>query len=208
MPLTVIAQDAASTVGTPLPALSAHYLGFVAGDSASSLTAPAQLSTAADATSPSGSYPIRAFGAASPDYTIAYLPGTLTLTATPAPTPEPAPSPSPAPTPAPSPSPTAPTGGAPDPAAARVRVVTALYDDILGHDPSAANLSTWTAALARGLSTGKVAHRLWSLPEHRKQVKAHHTTGIPLNAAIADATAAARGVRLDDPSAKHAKKHK
>jgi MBG domain (YGX type) len=54
--------------------------GFVNGDTAANLTAQPALSTTATTASPAGTYPISASGAASPNYTISYLPGTLTVT--------------------------------------------------------------------------------------------------------------------------------
>jgi hypothetical protein len=78
--LTVTAANTASLYGAPLPALTATYSGFVNGDTASSLTTPPALSTTATAASPVGSYSITASGAASPNYTFIYTPGTLVVT--------------------------------------------------------------------------------------------------------------------------------
>ena len=49
------------------------------GDTSASLTTPPTLSTTASAGSPAGTYPITASGASSPNYTITYVPGTLTV---------------------------------------------------------------------------------------------------------------------------------
>jgi len=81
VPLTITAVSATSFCGAPLPPLTAAYSGFVNGDTASSLTTPPALTTTATAASPVGSYPITASGAASPNYTITYVNGTLSVIA-------------------------------------------------------------------------------------------------------------------------------
>src|SRR5262249_23060981 len=65
-----------------LPALTASYRGFVNGDSSASLTTQPTLATTATAAShvAGNPYGITASGAADSDYTIAYVPGTLTVT--------------------------------------------------------------------------------------------------------------------------------
>ena len=63
----------------PLPGLTAHFSGFVNGDTAASLTTQPTLSTTATSSSPVGSSPIQVSGASSANYTIAYQPGTLTV---------------------------------------------------------------------------------------------------------------------------------
>lgn len=77
-PLTITADNQTMTYGGPLPTLTASYSGFVNGDTPASLTAPPALSTAA-ATSHAGSYAINVSGAVDPNYTIAYVRGTLTI---------------------------------------------------------------------------------------------------------------------------------
>ena len=77
--LTITAVNANKLYGAAVPALTASYSGFVNGDTASSLTTPPTLTTTATAASPVGSYPITASGAASPNYTISYVSGTLTV---------------------------------------------------------------------------------------------------------------------------------
>ena len=69
-----------STTGLAMPTLTASYSGFVNGDTAASLTTPAILTTTATSSSPVGVYPISIGGASSKDYTITYVPGTLTIT--------------------------------------------------------------------------------------------------------------------------------
>jgi hypothetical protein len=75
--LTVTALNAAMSAGTQNPVLMANYLGFVNGDSAASLTAPAAISTTANVASGAGNYPINVSGASSPNYTITYVNGNL-----------------------------------------------------------------------------------------------------------------------------------
>jgi hypothetical protein len=80
-PLTIKANDASKVYGAALPAFTFTYTGFVNGDDATKLTAPATASTTATAASPIGTYPITAAGATSSNYTITFNPGTLTVTA-------------------------------------------------------------------------------------------------------------------------------
>jgi hypothetical protein len=77
--LTIAAANASKLYGAALPALTASYSGFVNGDTASSLATPPVLTTAATAASPVGIYPITINGAASPNYTMSYVSGTLTV---------------------------------------------------------------------------------------------------------------------------------
>lgn len=81
-PLTIKADDKSKTVGSPNPPLTFTAIGFVNGDTPASLTTQPTLTTTAVTDSPAGSYPIAASGAASPDYTFGYTPGTLTVTPT------------------------------------------------------------------------------------------------------------------------------
>ncbi|MEZ5324866.1 MAG: MBG domain-containing protein [Verrucomicrobiales bacterium] len=82
--LTISADDIERPPGTSNPTLTASYSGFVNGDTVESLTSPATLSTTADVESPPGDYPIVASGATSPNYTITFVPGTLTVMEPPA----------------------------------------------------------------------------------------------------------------------------
>ena len=77
--LTISAQNATQIYGKPVPSLKATYSGFVNGDSPSSLTKQATLSTTSTGSSQIGSYPITVSGASSPNYTIQYVPGVLTV---------------------------------------------------------------------------------------------------------------------------------
>jgi CSLREA domain-containing protein len=77
--LVITANSASITSGQALPVLTASYAGFENGDTSASLTTPPTLSTTAGTGSPAGAYPITASGAGSPNYTITYMPGTLTV---------------------------------------------------------------------------------------------------------------------------------
>ena len=81
--LTVTADNKSRQINQPNPPLTATYTGFVNGDTASSLDSPVALSTTATQSSPVGSYPIAASGAADANYTITHVNGTLTVTAIP-----------------------------------------------------------------------------------------------------------------------------
>jgi len=77
--LAIIADDKTKTYGTANPILTATYIGFVNFDTSTNLTTQPVLSTTAATNSPIGPYPISVSGAASPNYTINYIPGTLTV---------------------------------------------------------------------------------------------------------------------------------
>jgi hypothetical protein len=79
-PLTITANNQTKVFGAAVPALTASYSGFVNGDTPASLTTPPTLSTTATASSPVGTYPITAAGAAAANYAITYVAGTLTVT--------------------------------------------------------------------------------------------------------------------------------
>lgn len=78
--LLITAQDKSKVYGAALPTLTASYSGFVNGDLPASLTTPVTLGTAATASSPVGTYAITASGAASANYTITQVSGTLSVT--------------------------------------------------------------------------------------------------------------------------------
>ncbi len=78
-PLTVRAIDAVKRFGAPLPVLTATMTGFVNGDSAMSLSGALALGTSATQQSPVGAYPIVPSGLSSPNYTIAFVMGTLSV---------------------------------------------------------------------------------------------------------------------------------
>ncbi len=78
-PLVITAVSTNMVAGQAVPALTAAYTGFVNGDSAASLAPPPVLHSAASPSIAPGSYPITVGGASSPNYTITYVPGTLTV---------------------------------------------------------------------------------------------------------------------------------
>jgi hypothetical protein len=81
--LTITANNQSKAYGAALPGLTVSYSGFVNGDTAASLTTAPTVTTTGLATSPAGSYPITASGAADANYTIGYVAGTLTVSAVP-----------------------------------------------------------------------------------------------------------------------------
>lgn len=76
LPLIITADSKVKNQGQPNPTLTATYFGLYPGDT---LTTPPTLSTTAVTGSPAGRYNITASGAVSPNYTITYVPGTLTV---------------------------------------------------------------------------------------------------------------------------------
>jgi hypothetical protein len=79
-PLTVTANDASKVSGSPNPPFTARYSGFVNGDTPSSLGGTLTFTTTATTSSPVGTYPITSGGLTSSNYTITFVPGTLTIT--------------------------------------------------------------------------------------------------------------------------------
>ncbi|WP_419788765.1 MBG domain-containing protein [Mucilaginibacter sp. X4EP1] len=77
--LTITADNQSKVYGAAVPTLTASYTGFVNGDTQASLTTAPTLSTTATASSAAGTYPVTASGAADNNYTISYVPGTLTI---------------------------------------------------------------------------------------------------------------------------------
>lgn len=78
--LTITADNKAKVYGAANPALTASYSGFVNGDTPASLSPAVTLATTANAASAAGSYPITASAAVNPNYTITFVPGSLTVT--------------------------------------------------------------------------------------------------------------------------------
>jgi MBG domain (YGX type) len=77
--LTVTANNQTMPLGGPLPAFTVSYSGFVNGDGASNLTTQPTATTTATASSPAGAYLVVPSGGASPNYTFAYVDGTLSI---------------------------------------------------------------------------------------------------------------------------------
>jgi hypothetical protein len=78
-PLSITASSPAMTYGGTVPVITSSYSGFAGHDSPSSLSAPPSCSTTATPASPAGTYPSTCSGAADPNYTISYNPGTVTV---------------------------------------------------------------------------------------------------------------------------------
>jgi gliding motility-associated-like protein len=82
--LTITPDNKSRLLGAANPNFTISYTGFVNGENALQLTARPAVFTPAIITSPAGQYPITASGAASPNYTINYVPGVLTIEQLPA----------------------------------------------------------------------------------------------------------------------------
>ncbi len=78
-PLTVRADDITIALGSPIPAGTLRFSGWVNGDGPSALLNTVVVSTTASASSPAGSYALVPVGGASFDYAITRLNGTLTI---------------------------------------------------------------------------------------------------------------------------------
>lgn len=76
-PLVVTADNKTNIFGAPLPAYTASYSGFKLSDTPASLATPVSLNSAAMQSSPVGTYAIVASAAASPNYTVSFVNGTL-----------------------------------------------------------------------------------------------------------------------------------
>ena len=81
--LTITASNGTMVEGGTPPTITPIYSGWVDGDSAASLTTAPTCTTTATSSSPVGTYPSSCTGAVDPNYTIDYVPGTVTVTAQP-----------------------------------------------------------------------------------------------------------------------------
>ena len=81
--LTITANGATRTYGAANPAFTAVYSGFVNGDTANALSGTLACTTTATTASAAGAFPITCSGQSSTNYTITYVPGTLTVTTAP-----------------------------------------------------------------------------------------------------------------------------
>ena len=79
VPLVITASNGTMTYGGPVPIITPIYAGFVAGDTAASLTTKPTCVTTATSTSPVGIAPTSCAGAVDPNYAISYVPGTVTI---------------------------------------------------------------------------------------------------------------------------------
>ncbi len=82
--LTITADSKTKVLNAPNPVFTANYSGFVPGDGPGSLGGTLNCTSPASATSPVGSYSITCSGLTSTNYSITYLPGTLTILYAPA----------------------------------------------------------------------------------------------------------------------------
>ena len=78
--LTITANDCSKQEGDANPELTVSYSGFKNDDNVSSLKTQPTINTPATTDSPAGIYPITASNAASDNYEITYVSGTLTVT--------------------------------------------------------------------------------------------------------------------------------
>ena len=78
--LLITADNKTKVLGAPNPAFTVSYSGFQNGDGPGSLGGTLVCVTTAVQNSPVGSYPITCSGQTSTNYTITYMPGTLTIT--------------------------------------------------------------------------------------------------------------------------------
>jgi gliding motility-associated-like protein len=79
IPLTITADNKTKIKGDSNPVLTASYAGFANNEGSAQLTIQPVLATTASISSDIGQYPITVSGAASPNYTIIYVPGILTV---------------------------------------------------------------------------------------------------------------------------------
>ncbi|MGA2514537.1 MAG: pentapeptide repeat-containing protein [Candidatus Limnocylindrales bacterium] len=77
--LIVTAPSPSRAYGSANPIFTPIYAGFVAGDTAASLTTAPTCVTTATAASPVGTYPITCSGAVDPNYSFTYSAGTLSV---------------------------------------------------------------------------------------------------------------------------------
>jgi hypothetical protein len=76
-PLAVTASSATITYGEAAPVISASYVGFVNGDTATSLTTAPTCTTAVTSVTPVGSYDTSCSGAVDPNYAFSYTDGAV-----------------------------------------------------------------------------------------------------------------------------------
>lgn len=77
--LIITADDQTIVQGSAVPALKVHYTGFVNGETSGNLSTQPTVTTTGSAGSKPGKYAILPAGALGPNYTITFVPGTLTI---------------------------------------------------------------------------------------------------------------------------------
>jgi hypothetical protein len=80
-PLTITASSPTATYGGPMPGVTPSFVGFVNGEGPSVLGSTLTCSMAAISTSAPGSYETSCSGAADSNYTVQYVPGTVSVLA-------------------------------------------------------------------------------------------------------------------------------
>lgn len=78
-PLIITAANKAKIYGAANPALTLTYIGFKNNQNASALTTPANVTTSSDINTAPGTYDINVYGAASNNYAITFIKGTVTI---------------------------------------------------------------------------------------------------------------------------------
>ena len=153
--LTITATNQSRVYGQPNPPLTVNYQGFVNGDTPASLTAPVAFSTPAVPASFAGSYPIFVGGAASPNYTIRFVSGTLAIMP-----------------------PTDPV------VLGQIALVTSLYRDLLLASPGPAVLFAWLQQLNTSRAAQSVASAINQSPARRAVLRSHHGVRISYAVAL------------------------
>lgn len=174
--LTIIADNQTRVSGDANPQLTAHYLGFVNGDTPASLTSPAILSTPAGLASSVGTYLIDVSGATSPNYVIQFVRGTLSVTA-----------------PTNPPVDMIPTNPPIDVAPAkpivqgRIAFVTSLFNSLLLVSPGPTDIAYWQGQFNAGKSFRYVTFAINRSIARRAVLRSHHGAGISLQSAYRQA---------------------
>ncbi len=78
--LTVTADNKSKVAGSPNPAFTVTYSGFVNSENETALITQPSATSTANSSSPAGTYPITASGGVSSNYSFTYVDGTLTVT--------------------------------------------------------------------------------------------------------------------------------
>lgn len=79
VPLSIRANNATKPFGAPMPPFTAVFVGLVNGDTPASFGGVLGFTTTATAASAVGTYPIVPGGLSSPNYSVTFVPGTLTI---------------------------------------------------------------------------------------------------------------------------------
>jgi len=165
--LTITADNQTRVSGDANPRLTAHYVGFVNGDTPASLISPAILSTPAGPASSAGAYLIDVSGATSPNYLIQFVSGMLAVT-----------------TPTNPPVDVAPTKPV---VQGRAAFVTSLFNSLLLVTPGPTDLAYWQGQFNAGKSFRFVTFAINRSMARRAVLRLHHGVGIKLHVAYRQA---------------------